>query len=467
MSNGYHDAFDYGGGTGRRPAVQGRWNFFHIDASWTIARFIAGEYRVEERLTMTERRSRTLPFWPFNVHLWPKGGNSNRTQFVVCGRAHQFAPIDDCPACTVDEHEDTMSRFGYTLLGTHYYHAVKQESARRPGKTVTIWHQCERTPQNMNCKYCMGGVEPQLGYLGHMEFSYQDQGVIRKMSNHLHQFCACGGNISIFQLSCPACSQILADVDTSGLSDSEFQNLAVKGGQCRHCGTVSDTLRRHDRCGSCAQPRPLGVFNTDVRIRRPKGADNKWQPIEMEPILDGSGRPQHGDLNPAYVQAIQARGFSLGPLDLPAIYAPDPPAVMERNIRKRFPQLRRQLGAVADPNAVPRGLPALGTPGALPPALAALAGPPPQPAPLPAGMFGGQPAPAVNPVSAALTGTQTAPMTLPPGMAPAAAPRPAAPATSMALPPPIHQAAPPLGPSINDEDLDEDDLLAGLPTDDE
>ena len=391
-----------------RTDVKGKYDtIFLNDIAWTPGRLIPGQYPVTVYDNATQSQIIEMPYHPFWQHYWPETRNENKKMFVVCGRGgNDFAPFEQCPACLVQGHDGTMKKYAYNFLGLHYYHKVTTANPKNPTKPYTNWRQCEKTVTNQNCQYCnVPGYDVSLGFYGHLELNRNDQDILEQLNDSLAGRCACGGTIVINRASCPRCHAVIADVDTSGMSDTEFQRLLLHGGVCPSCGAIERYLQRSRRCTKCANPRPLTVFDVNIEFRRPKKENGKYGDIEVRPMTLPDGSIQSGGINPEYAKSLASRGVTLQPLDLPAIHAALPPAPMMQKIKRHFGAVPMMGGTIADPNAVPNAplAAAYSAPGApppqlpLPPALAAMAAAAqsvPQPSPMPQ-----QP---VNPMAAAM-----------------------------------------------------------------
>jgi hypothetical protein len=376
-----------------RSDVKGKYNRVFLDPLvWTPANLIPGQYPTDVWYDPTKHENMDLPFWRFNSHFWPET-RTGKKGFVICGRGlNDFASYELCLACMVPDHDSVMARFAYNMLGLHYYHEEKlphpnAEKARQ-GKIVTNWRQCQQTATNTNCPYCNKQLPRVLGYYGHIEFGRQDQEALEALDDQLGDYCKCGGRITVYAAACNNCNQIVASVDTSGLSDAEFLRLLTNGGVCPHCNTRNHTYHKLIQCKGCATPRPLTVFDVNLQFRRPiDPAKNKPGTIEVQVVMGADGKPQVANIHPEYIKSLADRGMTLAPYDLPTIYAPLPPATLQKRIKKQFGINVSSGGLGADPNAQPRsGLPStVGTPATppppapLPPFLQAQL-PPPQPA---------------------------------------------------------------------------------------
>lgn len=413
--------------------VKGKYNRIFLDPLvWTPARLIPGQYPTDIWADPSHAEHFDLPFWRFNSHFWPET-RSGKKGFMICGRGlNDFAPYELCPACLVPDHDGVMARFAYNFLGLHYYHEEtvphSNPEKRSKGKTMTNWRQCQQTATNGNCPYCNKQLPKVLGYYGHIELGHNDQEALDALSDQLADHCKCGGHILIQSAACNNCNQLVASVKTSGLSDAEFLKLLTNGGVCPHCNGRNRTFRKITSCDGCATPRPLTVFDVNIQMRRPiDPAKNKPGAIEVQVILGADNRLQVGDIHPDYAKALATRGVALQPWDLPTIYAPLPPASMQKRIKKHY-GINIAVGSLGeDPNAQSRtGLPsAVGMPAAPPapsplPPFQQVALPPPQPAAPPP-----PPAPApMPPYAAGAAGTFQQPPQAPVGYPAAATPNP-------------------------------------------
>lgn len=276
---------------------------------------------------------RQFMFHEFRRHWIPPSG-SKKGQYQVCHRGlNDFADIRECPVCAALPDNHPQPVFAFTLLGIMYYHMVTVQSKRNPAKTYKQAVLCEATKNNKHCAYCTAEVDRQLGHLGHTAMGNNNAQTLWALDAKLSTYCACSGRIHIYQAACPRCHQIMASVETSGMSDSEFREYLKNTQPCNPCKVLVKPVRIN-RCDKCTDPKPLGLTDAALKLRMVGVPGRDYTKLEGEIV-------KIGPLNEKYGAVTQ--------LDLPAIYAPEPLSRMR--FRMRLPQVG--YDDEADPNAVP------------------------------------------------------------------------------------------------------------------
>lgn len=337
---------------------------------WGYFRVIANDgYRHISFPKPGKQRVRQFMFHEFRRHWLPPSGGK-KGQYQVCHRGlNDFADVRECPICAALPDNHPQPVFAFTLLGIMYYHMVTVQSKKNPEKTYKQAVLCEATKHNQHCAYCKAGVDRKLGHLGHTAMGNNNAQTLWALDAKLSTYCACGGRIHIFQASCPRCHQILASVETSGMSDSEFREYLKSNQPCSACQVLVKPVRIN-RCDKCADPKPLGLTDAALKLRMVGVPGRNYTKLEGEIVKMGPLSEKYG--------AVEQ-------LDLPGIYAPEPLSRMRGRVR--LPQVG--YDDTDDSNAVPafpeRGGLSSAPRGALPPDLEDERKPVrlPKPAPIP------------------------------------------------------------------------------------
>lgn len=314
--------------------IEGKYDRLILTEDWTYIRLIPGPYENKEYKDPTSPPVVTRPgYFKFRRHYLPRA----KPPFETCRRASEYMDLSMCPACQADDREPSWA-YAFTVLGLAYYHKVPTPSQKNPNRTFDRMHKCERTKQNRNCRWCAGGYKYQLGYRMHATFNSIDfEFLYNKVHLKMRDRCACGGDITVVQGACPRCHNILLDVNKSGLSDSEFHRQLNNKIACPICDVLVK-LQQIRRCSKCAQPKPLSMFDCNIRARLVAIPGKDYKNTEFEIVGVGPLAKDYGEVRP---------------LDLPVIYAPSPLGVLKRKI----PGLRAKMAEnPADPNAVPKDL---------------------------------------------------------------------------------------------------------------
>jgi hypothetical protein len=428
----FHDQFNdggrsTGGGDGeRRGPVPGRYDRIQIPMDlWVYLRLIAGAFPVTTWKEAGKPVVVTKPMLESKRHVLRPKKTADKWEFLTCPRGlNDFEDPAKCPLCNfLDDREAEPDWFAaHVALGLANYHIVEKAPAPGSGqkKSYKNYVPCEVTETNPNCKLCAAKYPFQLGYLGHFSTSWSDYQELKRLNKEMGTHCQCGGDIIAIQAACATCHTTLASIESGGMSDSEFSRFLANRQVCPTCRAQVDVVPIRS-CTTCSEPRPLSIYDANIRLMRTKKGESK--------VLKGE-IVSWGPLDAAYGK--------IEPLDLVAIYSPEPIGRLTR----RVPGYRNLPHAgAADPNAVPRNpMEAAAAAAMASGTVAALA--------LPPGIFGPLKAQAPAPMPA-MPGSTAGKKAVAPGQAALPFPVTRAPAQRPA-PPPALEIPPELPPDEGD-----------------
>lgn len=309
--------------------VPGKFDRLDVGKNWLYTRLIPGDYEV---VIFHEPNKPTVYHLPY-VEFWRHFVKGAKPPYFTCLRSgNEFSDLATCPICMTDTDREPQRCFAFNVLGLAYYHEIEKMSDKQ--KAYIVNEPCARTKTNPNCPYCASKYKFHKGQLGHISFNSTDFEEIKKIHRKMRGHCSCGGDIVVFQASCPRCHNVLKNIETSKMSDSEFQDYLKSKQMCPECRVAVQPVEGR-RCTKCDKPRPLSMFDCNLRMRRVEVPGKTYTKLEIE-ITRICSIDQIGEGYPKIEQ-----------FDLQAIYAPLPIGTLKRKV----PGLRRALASTTDPGA--------------------------------------------------------------------------------------------------------------------
>lgn len=201
----------------------------------------------------------------------------------------------------------------------------KQQNGRGTGEYYKDYVEC----LGRRCTHCKQGIEKRFGRAVYMPLG---NSFVQQLADFdlitLASECRCGGTLEPVGFVCPNCNMEFADLEKTGATDKEIQQLREQAFRCKHCGEYG-FMEEVSLCNQCDDPRPLTMWDTALELYRSgDGVNtslqvNKHWPVQEDMIEAIKDLMVPVDTDKIYKHLTPAEQAELFKLPLPSGFDPN------------------------------------------------------------------------------------------------------------------------------------------------